>query len=166
MHFSDFPASRIESKAFPSLTSKLRCNITGKPAFYTQQDVVELVVYAKARGVRVVPELDVPGHTGGLAPLVDEGLRYCNNTHRKTLYDDPSNRTWAVVETLIREWVQLFNEEELFHMGCDETHPIGELCGVENFEVSGLARHQRVQTHTNSDLPAAIVPAAVCSVPT
>jgi N-acetyl-beta-hexosaminidase len=132
LHFSDFPASRIESKLFPQLTSKLVCNVTGERAYYTQEEVVALVAYAKARGVRVVPELDIPGHSGGLASLVGQGVEFCDSTRQKTLFDDPQNKTWDVVRKLVVEWAPLF-EDELFHMGCDETIAVGQ-CNEPNFQ--------------------------------
>jgi hypothetical protein len=101
LHFSDFPASRIESKIYPQLTAKLVSNVTGQRAYYTQAELQQLVVYAKERGVRVVPELDVPGHAGGLASLVGEGLTYCDSSVQKTLLDDSRNKTWGLVKQLV-----------------------------------------------------------------
>jgi len=54
---------------------KFAKNLTGLQAgFYTQDDVRDLVKYGKQRGVRIVPEFDVPGHAGGLFGLIPDGL--------------------------------------------------------------------------------------------
>ena len=63
MHFSDFPAFRVQSLVYPSLTASL-----GNQS-YSQADVKALVEYARLRGVRVIPEVDVPGHAGGMRSL-------------------------------------------------------------------------------------------------
>jgi hexosaminidase len=57
-HLTEDQGFRIESKLFPKLT------IMGSDGlFYTQQDVAEIVRYARARGIRVVPEVEMPGHS-------------------------------------------------------------------------------------------------------
>ena len=61
-HLSDFHGWRLESKLYPELTHPdTMTRQVGK--FYTQEDFREIVAYAKERGVVVMPELDVPGHT-------------------------------------------------------------------------------------------------------
>ena len=42
----------------------------GDGTFWTQAEVKELVIYAKMRGVRVVPELEMSSHSKALLPLV------------------------------------------------------------------------------------------------
>ncbi|MBL0159770.1 MAG: beta-N-acetylhexosaminidase [Bryobacterales bacterium] len=56
-HLSDDQGFRVESKSFPLLH---RVGLEGE--FYTQDQVREVIAYAGARGIRVVPEFDVPGH--------------------------------------------------------------------------------------------------------
>lgn len=56
-HLTDDQGFRIESKRFPKL------HLLGSAGeYYTQDEIREVVAYANARGIRVVPELDVPGH--------------------------------------------------------------------------------------------------------
>ena len=58
LHLSDDQGFRVESRRFPRLH---QAGSGGK--YYTQADVREIVAYAADRGIRVVPEFDVPGHT-------------------------------------------------------------------------------------------------------
>lgn len=51
LHFSDFPAFRIESKQFPSLIARL-----GNQS-YSQEEIRHLIEYGRLRGVRLVPEV-------------------------------------------------------------------------------------------------------------
>ncbi len=79
-HLTDDEGWRIEIKSLPNLTSKgsMRVNKTGyfgtfsaplpdEPlnygGFYTQEDIKEVVQYAKDRFVNILPEVDVPGHS-------------------------------------------------------------------------------------------------------
>jgi len=74
-HLTDDQGWRIEIKKYPKLTeigSKRKDTMTrfdppeytGVPSegFYTQDDIREIVEYAKARFIRVVPEIEMPGH--------------------------------------------------------------------------------------------------------
>jgi len=79
-HLSDDQGWRIEIKALPKLTETGAWNVKkegyfgtfSKPlpneprnygGFYTQEDIKELVAYAKERFVNIMPEIDVPGHS-------------------------------------------------------------------------------------------------------
>ncbi len=79
-HLTDDEGWRVEIKAYPNLTKKGAFNVKkigrftefSKPeaneprdfgGFYTQEDLKELVQYAKARFVEIMPEVDVPGHS-------------------------------------------------------------------------------------------------------
>jgi hexosaminidase len=56
-HLSDDQGFRIESKVFPKLTE-----LGSDGDYYTQDQVREIIAYARDRGIRVVPEFDIPGH--------------------------------------------------------------------------------------------------------
>ena len=117
-HLSDLCRFSIESKVYPKITSVSN-------GFYTQQDIVDLVAYAKDRGIRVMPEFDVPGHSHGFRALAETGdIVYCS-TAQKQLYMDPNNKTLTTLKNLFLEMAQLF-DEKLFHLGCDETGTPGE----------------------------------------
>ncbi len=57
-HLTEDQGFRIESRAFPALTAK-----GSDGDFYSQQDAKDIVAYARARGIRVVPEFEMPGHS-------------------------------------------------------------------------------------------------------
>jgi hexosaminidase len=57
-HLSDDQGFRVESKKFPKLQEMCSDGL-----YYTQDEVREVIAYAHQRGIRVVPEFDMPGHT-------------------------------------------------------------------------------------------------------
>ena len=80
LHLTDDEGWRVEIKAFPNLTQKGAFNAKkighftdfSKPTpdeprtyggFFTQEDIKELVSYAKGRFINIMPEIDVPGHS-------------------------------------------------------------------------------------------------------
>lgn len=52
---------RVESKTFPQLTAGCKTSAGTDVEYYTQDEIVALVAYAKDRGIRVLPEFDMPG---------------------------------------------------------------------------------------------------------
>src|SRR5579862_3885092 len=57
-HLSDDQGFRVESKRFPKLQQ-----LGSDGQYYTQEQIRDVIAYARDRGIRVVPEFDVPGHT-------------------------------------------------------------------------------------------------------
>ena len=57
-HLSEDQGFRVESKRFPKLQE-----LGSDGLYYTQDQIRDVVAYARDRGIRVVPEFDIPGHT-------------------------------------------------------------------------------------------------------
>ena len=143
-HASEYGFFRIEIKAFPELTAGL-----SRGQYYSQDDIAALVQYAYLRGVRVVPQIDIPGHSSGLIPLKKHGVRfctdaatpYCSTSHCQTqLYDDPGGATVQVVKQIYTELFALF-PDVVFDIGGDETHVAGNctMANIKSFELKILA---------------------------
>ncbi|MDP9018181.1 MAG: family 20 glycosylhydrolase [Candidatus Eremiobacteraeota bacterium] len=60
-HLTDDQAWRLEIAQYPRLTSNGSCTANGCE-FYTRSQIKEIVSYARARFVRIVPEIEMPGH--------------------------------------------------------------------------------------------------------
>ncbi len=122
-HLSDDQGFRVASRAFPRLH---RAGSDG--LFYSGDEVREIVDYARRRGIRVVPEFDVPGHTTawfvGYPELASEAGPY--RIERKFgIFDpamDPGKReVYAFLDGLVGEMAGLF-PDEYFHVGGDEVN--------------------------------------------
>ena len=105
LHFSDDQNYAIESKVHPELNTK---------DYLTQAEILELVSYAKKRGIEIIPEFDMPGHLNHLLEInpslrcnPSEGNSICFSKPRDYLYD------------LVDEICGLF-PCEYFHIGGDE----------------------------------------------
>lgn len=113
-HIADDYGWRLESKKHPELQSpKAFGRQVGK--FYTQKEFVETVRYAKKRGVTVVLELDMPGHT----------LAFRRATGFNSLATEEAK---IVLGELIDEACSLLPKEDLpiIHLGTDEAREPGE----------------------------------------
>ncbi len=121
-HLSDDQGFRAESRKFPKLTE-----VASSGLFYTQEQMREVVAYARARGIRVVPEFDMPGHSSSTAlayPEFGSGedikeLSLVYNAPHAEL--DPSNeKTYKFIDAFVGEMSEIF-PDAWFHIGGDET---------------------------------------------
>jgi hexosaminidase len=122
-HLSDNQGFRIESKKFPKLHE-----MGSDGLFYTQEEARDLIAYAKDRGIRVVPEFDMPGHNtawfAGYPELASAPGPY--EIERKWgVFDpamDPTNeKLYKFLDELIAEMAKLF-PDHYFHIGGDEVN--------------------------------------------
>lgn len=130
-HMSDFCRFSVESKLYPNLTDALVGQLAGH---YSQEDLQGLVQYAGDRGVRLMLEMDIPGHSKGFDPIMgEEGMQFCDPAPKgygTQLYDDPQGRTTSILRNITKEMAGLV-PEQLMHLGCDETQVTGP-CTLEN----------------------------------
>ena len=154
-HLADDEGWRIEIKSLPKLTEVGAWSVPGvgqfgtfpKPApdaprtyggFYTQDDIKELVQYAKERFVNILPEIDVPGHSmaaitaypelscsGGVKNIgVTSGEEIKDWSTHTAIYDDnlcPANENvYEFLDKVVTEIAALFPFGYI-HMGGDET---------------------------------------------
>ena len=127
-HLSDDQGFRAESKKFPKLTE-----IGSGGEFYTQDQMREVVAYARARGIRVVPEFDIPGHTSSWILAYPEYGSGEHITELPTVFGipkaelDASNEsTYKFIDAFVGEMAAIF-PDAYFHIGGDETQGKGWL---------------------------------------
>jgi hexosaminidase len=136
LHFADWCRYAIESEKFPALNSALTGDQAGH---YSVAEMDEMISYANDRGIRVIPEVDLPGHSTWGLPLMDSGdLKYCTADFPPSLLDDEQNVTQGTLKTLIDEINGVFGHQaELIHIGADETSELAaEGCTIGN--IAGL----------------------------
>ncbi len=156
MHLTDDQGWRIEIKSYPKLTTVGAWNVkkTGtfntfsdptpdEPrdfgGFFTQDDIRELVAYAKAQYVNILPEVDIPGHS--LAAIASYPELSCTpgeykvNSGEKFMVWPPKGHFYGLLDNTLcpaNEQVYVFLDKmfteiaalfpfEYIHMGGDET---------------------------------------------
>jgi hexosaminidase len=118
--FADNQGFHIESKKFPLLQEK------GSGGFYYSQDEVrKIIAYARDRGIRVVPEFDMPCHTTSWF-LGYPDLTSGQDPSRSSAIDPTRESTYKFLTEFIGEMAALF-PDSYFHAGGDE-------CDVKEWE--------------------------------
>lgn len=122
-HIVDDSSYPYQSSVFPEL-SKKGAFFDGQ--IYTASDIREIIEFARLRGIRVIPEFDIPGHTRSLAYSRPDLLAQCQPEGESTIYFGPlnpfGNETFTFLERLLEEVVDLFPDEYI-HLGGDEVEP-------------------------------------------
>ena len=110
-HITDDQSFPLLTKLFPKLGAD---GAYGPGLTYSEGDVTRVVNFAKARGIRVIPELDSPGHALSWAQgYPDLAVRDCHTL-------DPTNeKTFEMLDAVFGELAVLFPDEHV-HLGCDE----------------------------------------------
>lgn len=143
-HLTNDAGWRIEIKAYPLLTSigskrdSTQINYQGKKwksekfdgrehsGYYTQEDIKEIIAYASARHISIIPEISMPGHTS--AAIASYPFLGVNKQPiqvpvkfgvEKTVLDVSDERAIHFFRQVLKEVSQLFPSEYI-HIGGDE----------------------------------------------
>lgn len=123
-HLTDDQGFRVESKVFPLLHQRGALN----DEYYTQEQIKEVIAYADALGIRVVPEFDLPGHTTswvlGYPELASAEGPYTLETGfgiKDTALNPAREGTYTFLAAFLQEMAGLF-PDEYFHLGGDEVN--------------------------------------------
>jgi len=139
VHFTDDQGWRLEIKKYPKLTeigSKMdrsrRRDDQGKyvGGFYMQDDIRQIVRYAAERHITIVPEIEMPSHTG--AAIVAYPELGINTRHLAELPPEkrwgktkgliaPRPETIVFLQDVLREVIELFSSKDI-HIGGDEAN--------------------------------------------
>ena len=122
-HLSDDQGFRVESRKFPKLHE-----LGSDGSYYTQGEIRETVGYARDRGIRVVPEFDMPGHSTAwfvAYPELASGPGPYQIERHWGVYGpamDPTNeKVYKFLDDFIGEMAKLF-PDQYFHIGGDEVN--------------------------------------------
>lgn len=111
--FADDQGFHIESRKFPFLQEKASGGF-----YYTQDEVREIIAYARERGIRVMPEFDMPCHTGSWFPGYPD-LGSGQDPAHSSAMDPTRESTYTFLSAFIEEMTSLF-PDAYFHTGGDE----------------------------------------------
>ena len=122
-HLSENQGFRAESRKFPKLHE-----LGSDSLYYSQEEIRDLIAYARDRGIRVVPEFDMPGHSTAWFvghPELASGKGPYDIERRWGIFDpamDPTNeKVYKFLDDLIAEMARIF-PDHYFHIGGDEVN--------------------------------------------
>ncbi len=120
-HLSEDQGFRVETKTFPLLQEK-----GSDGMYYTQDEIRGVIGYARERGIRVIPEFDMPGHASAWFvgyPELASGAGPYHIERKWGIFDpamDPTREsTYSFLDKFIGEMTALF-PDDYFHIGGDE----------------------------------------------
>jgi hexosaminidase len=154
LHLSDDEGFRVESKRFPKLHE-----MGSDGQYYTQADIRTLVDYARDRGIRVIPEFDMPAHSRSWFVGYPE-LASTPGTYKiepggvYTVIDPTQDRTYKFLDKFVAEMAKLF-PDVYFHIGGDEVNgkPWDDNPKIQAFMHShGMKNNQDLQAYFNQRL--------------
>jgi len=121
-HLSDDQGFRVESFVFPGLQQQ---GSDGK--YYTQDEIKEVIAFAAERGIRVIPEFDIPGHSKSWQIAYSElgtdqrqmSLKNIGGEMFSPPLDPTNDKVYEFLDRFIEEMGALFSDP-YFHIGGDE----------------------------------------------
>ncbi|KAK5822483.1 putative beta-N-acetylhexosaminidase naga [Linnemannia elongata] len=130
-HITDNQSWPVEIKKYPQMTK----DAYSPREVYTQKDIAAVIKYGRERGVRVMPELDMPGHSSSGWLQVDKKAVTCADswwdndgwTHHSAVQPNPGQLdiayegTYKLIKDVYTELTGVFTDN-FFHVGFDELH--------------------------------------------
>lgn len=146
LHLTDDQLFMFRTQAFPKLNET---NPDGIPPYH-RRELQDLVHYADVRGVTLVPEFDIPGHTGAMIRAMPELFKIAGTKpyeHHGTI-NFANEAAIQAVEKIIDEMCDVFRSSPYFHMGGDEAdisnadqHPDFQ-AAFKMHGLTGIAQHE------------------------
>lgn len=147
-HLTDVPGWRIEIKKYPLLTNIGGIgNLSEKNApasFYTQEQIREIVNYARQRFIEIVPEIDMPGHATAAVKAYPEYSGGGSERYPDFTFNPGKESTYTFLTDILREVSELFPSQYI-HIGGDEVH-FGNEQWASIEEVQNLMEVQNLKT--------------------
>lgn len=122
-HLTDEPAWRLEIKKYPMLTLiggiGSYTNPEEQAQYYTQEDIKEIIAYARERFIEVIPEIDMPGHATAANRAYPAYTGGGSKDHPEFTFNPGKEKTYQYLTNILQETQVLFGTN-LIHLGGDE----------------------------------------------
>lgn len=154
-HLSDDEGFRVESKRLPKLHQ-----LGSEGQYYTQGEIRDFLAYARDRGIRVVPEFDMPGHSRSWVAAYPElaslpgPYKAGRMANADTVMDPTRDGTYKFLDKFIGEMAGLF-PDAYFHIGGDEVNnkPWDSNPKIQEFiRAHGMKNNRDLQAYFNQRL--------------
>jgi len=145
-HLTDGSGWRLEIKNYPKLALiggiGNNTDTNARASFYTQQDIEEIVSYAKERFITIIPEIDMPGHATAANRAYPEFSGGGSKKFPDFTFNPGKEGTYAYLMGIIREVDALF-PSQMIHIGGDEVH-FGNENWITKPEVNTLMKQNKL----------------------
>jgi hypothetical protein len=119
-HFTDNPGWRLESKIYPAL--KEPSSMSRWPGlYYSMNDFIDLIEYSKERGITIIPEFDIPGHSNAFRRALD--IDSMSVPEVKPILTDLINELFSMVPPSDMPYIHIGTDE----VGRDFERPSSDL---------------------------------------
>jgi len=141
-HITDDDSFPLFSRTYPNISEYGAFSQYEK---YSVYDIDEIMYYAKKRGIRVIPEIDTPGHTysWGYAPELANITLNCT-TYAFGQFDPTLNLTYDVVKGVMNDTDKYFDVDYI-HFGGDE---VVEKCWDQRPEIKDFMTAHNIQNYS------------------
>lgn len=112
LHFTDYQSYTLPSTAFPKLSTPGR--------HYSVEELKDLNFYAERRGVTIIPEIDVPGHSSPFVKMYPEIFAIQDTASNPWIINMGNEAVYEALDKIIGEAVGIFKNTPFFHIGGDE----------------------------------------------
>ncbi|MCE5345351.1 MAG: beta-N-acetylhexosaminidase [Bacteroidales bacterium] len=124
-HLTDCAGWRIEIKKYPKLMTVGGIGNHTDPdapaAYYTQDQIAEIVKYASDRFIQIVPEIDMPGHAAASNKAYPEFSGGGSEAYPEFTFNPGKEGTYSYLTDILKEVKGLFPSPYI-HLGGDEVH--------------------------------------------
>mmetsp|Transcript_54492 Transcript_54492/g.132264 ORF Transcript_54492/g.132264 Transcript_54492/m.132264 type:complete len:434 (+) Transcript_54492:1109-2410(+) len=128
-HITDSQSFPLRTKTFPELATK---GAYHPKRIYTPENVTYVVEYARRRGIRVIPEIDMPGHSSAIAKSHPEVMSYCPTP--KEPMNPTVDETYEFIQKIYNDLDEMF-PDDFVHVGGDEVW-MSESCWLNSPSIS------------------------------
>jgi len=122
-HLTDAQGWRIEIKQYPKLATIGGEGCHSDPdtptQYYTQEQIRDIIAYAKARHIEIIPEIDMPGHATAANKAYPEYSGGGTEMHPEFTFNVGKEGTYTYLSNILREVAALFPSPYI-HIGGDE----------------------------------------------
>ena len=121
LHLTDDQSFTFPSEAYPKLATKGR--------HYSKEELLDLVDYSKRRGITLIPEIDIPGHSKKFIETYPEifspklkkwGKNMWGGDAFNNVINIGSEKVYSALDVILDEVIEIFHTSPYIHIGADE----------------------------------------------
>ena len=146
LHLTDDQSFTFPSEAYPKLATKGR--------HYSKEELVDLVDYSMRRGITLIPEIDIPGHSKKFIETYPEifspklkkwGKNMWGGDAFNNVINIGSEKVYSALDVILDEVIEIFHTSPYIHIGADEAT-------IDNLEGDPLAEAMMKKENLGGDV--------------